>query len=101
MGKTLTQRDFIERSIIAHGNKYDYSLVKFNRVVDKVSIICPEHGRFEQVAREHYRGKQCRLCSYKYKRKPGRTGPYTTLKDFIEKSVAVHGNKYDYSLVSV
>lgn len=99
MGKHQTLKDFIERARIAHGDKYDYSLVEFNSVIDKVTIICPEHGKFEQVAREHYRGKQCRQCSYKYRKKRVHTGPHTSLKEFVQKSIAVHGTKYDYSLV--
>ena len=62
MGNSLTQRDFIERSRIAHGNKYDYSLVKTNRANTKVIIVCPEHGKFEQSASDHMLGRGCRLC---------------------------------------
>ena len=40
--------DFIKKSKLVHGNKYDYSKVIYinNRI--KVSIICPEHGDFNQ-----------------------------------------------------
>ena len=55
----------IERFKEAHPNKnYDYSLVDCNRAIQKVSIICPEHGVFIQEARKHWEGKGCPDCGY-------------------------------------
>ena len=31
MGRKLTREEFVERSIKAHGNKYDYSLVRLQK----------------------------------------------------------------------
>jgi hypothetical protein len=45
---------FLKKSIIKHGDKYDYSLTKFENIRDKVDIICPIHGRFEQSPYIHY-----------------------------------------------
>lgn len=57
--------DFIEAAEAFHGNKYDYSKVKFNWLDDKVIIGCPKHGEFEQMARTHCKiGRGCRLCTY-------------------------------------
>ena len=55
---------FIEKSKKAHGNKYDYSLVSKNlsNCLTKIKIICPHHGIFEQVVRNHYRGSGCPKC---------------------------------------
>lgn len=53
---------FIKKCCVIHNNKYDYSLVEYNRVADKVDIICPKHGLFKQKAGAHLRGKGCLLC---------------------------------------
>jgi hypothetical protein len=56
----------------------------------KIKIICPIHGIFEQIPHSHLNGKGCKLCGNNTKK---------SLKDFIEESKKVHGDKYDYSLV--
>jgi len=61
--KVRDTESFIEKSRIVHGDKYDYSLVNYTKSVNKVKIICPIHGVFEQVAVEHARGYGCFKCS--------------------------------------
>ena len=45
MKKKNTQ-DWINEAIKIHGDKYDYSKVKYVNARTKVFIICPEHGEF-------------------------------------------------------
>jgi len=47
VGKNKTTEQFIEESKEVHGNRYDYTLVKFINNKTKVKIICKEHGVFE------------------------------------------------------
>jgi len=47
-----------------HGEKYDYSLVDFKRSDRKVTIVCPEHGAFEQTPSNHMLGTKCPKCSW-------------------------------------
>ena len=47
-----------------HGEKYDYSLVDFKRSDRKVTIVCPEHGAFEQTPSNHLCGRCCPKCSW-------------------------------------
>ena len=56
-----------------HSKKYDYSLVKYTGMANKVDIICKEHGVFRQTPDKHKGGSGCRICANKEKRK-------TTLK---------------------
>ncbi len=56
---------FINQSIIKHNGKYDYSLVEYKGCRNKVSIICPVHGVFEQVPHYHTQGNGCQICSGK------------------------------------
>jgi hypothetical protein len=65
--KTLTIEDFIQRSILKHGNLYDYSKVVYKNANSKVIIICKKHGDFEQMAYNHLRGNSCpKCCKNKY-----------------------------------
>ena len=61
--KKLTTEEFIQRSIKVHGNKYDYSKVNYVNYNTKVTIICPEHGEFQQTPQEHLRGSGCPKCN--------------------------------------
>jgi len=81
----VNTNEFIEKSKEVHGNKYDYSLVKYKKSRILVEIICPEHGIFKQKPESHLGGVGCIKCNRKIK--------------FIENSKKIHGNKYDYSLV--
>ncbi len=88
-GKLQSLEEFIKKSKIKHGNKYDYSKVIYTSISDKIIIICPIHGDFIQTAGKHM-VHGCDDCG----------GSRTlTNKEFIERSVKVHGEKYDYSLV--
>jgi len=83
---------FISDAIKVHGNKYDYSKVKYINNTTKVCIICPEHGEFWQDPHNHLKGKGCPSCSKSIKRPQ----KYTT-QTFIAAAKEVHGDKYDYS----
>lgn len=61
--RKLGLEEFIKRSLAVHGNKYDYSKVKFENTYSKVKIICPEHGEFHQLAKSHMDGRECFECS--------------------------------------
>ena len=58
--------EFIRKSKLIHGNKYDYSKVDYvnNRV--KVIITCPEHGDFIQKPLDHLHGSGCPECGRKF-----------------------------------
>lgn len=58
----ITQDEFLKRARFMHGEKYDYSLVKFNRICEKYPIICPFHGIFYQNAHNHLSGQGCPIC---------------------------------------
>jgi len=94
--KTSNTDSFIQKAIQVHGDKYDYSLVKYMRSNIEVNIVCSKHGQFHQTPNKHLIGKGCYRCGKK------RTSNKLkdTVSEFIGKSKKVHGDKYDYSLVS-
>ncbi len=88
--KKLTTKQFIEKAMKKHGDKYDYSLSVYNGGKSKIKIICPIHGEFYQNAKNHMSGSGCKKCSGLDR---------ITLKSFIERSNNIHNNKFDYSFV--
>lgn len=88
-GSRLTQDEFVERSRAVHGIKYDYSQAVYGQTNrDKVTIVCMDHGPFEQMPVAHMEGHGCRHCYADARR--------MTLDEFLEAARAQHGNKYDY-----
>jgi hypothetical protein len=95
LNRKVTTEDFIERARQKHGDRYDYSSVRYIDAGTEVEIICRDHGSFWQVPYVHLPGAGCRKCSTA---KNSAARKFTT-EQFIKKSRSVHGNKYDYSLV--
>lgn len=84
------ERIFLDESRKVHGDRYDYSKTVFRGWHEKLTIICHEHGEFEQQADVHRSGFGCPECSGNKK---------MTSETFAEKAREVHGDKYDYSRV--
>lgn len=59
--------DFIKKAKKIHGDKYDYSKVKYEGNRKKIEIICKEHGSWFQTPYNHIQNKGCRHCSNKSK----------------------------------
>lgn len=53
---------FVSKANIKHNNFYDYSLVEYTSNKEKVKIICPIHGVFEQAPCNHLNGQGCPDC---------------------------------------
>ena len=63
--KKLNTEEFIKRSILVHGDKYDYSKSFYKNDSTKIEIICKKHGSFWQSPGAHVRQKNgCESCSY-------------------------------------
>ena len=90
-----TKEEFIKKATNIHGNKYDYSKVKYVNYKTRVCIICPEHGEFWQTPTKHLQGRGCEKCGCLKRDKKARK----SLADFVEKAKFVHNDKYDYSKV--
>lgn len=87
--------DFIKQAREVHGDKYGYSNVNFRFKRNKVKIICPIHGEFEQTPTSHLRGSRCNQCSNLIISLKQRSSN----NDFIQKARGKHGDYYDYSKV--
>jgi len=56
------QEDFIRVASTNHKGKFDYSRVEYVDRMTKVTIVCPEHGAFEQNPGVHLNGRGCPVC---------------------------------------
>lgn len=122
MGKVkYTTETFIEKANKVHNNFYNYSKTVYTKTANKVIIICPIHGEFEQEANSHINAKcgciKCYLDKVAEKatiknkvskvrkvkkvksKNTNITNKKYTLKDFIFKANNVHNFAYDYSKV--
>lgn len=63
VNQTHTNEDFIKKSKLVHGNRYDYSLVEYRGHRHKVKVICKNHGVFLTTPANHINKKSgCRKC---------------------------------------
>lgn len=61
----LNKNEYIKREFRnKHGDRYNYSLVQYDKSKTKVKIICKEHGVFECTPSMHKKGVGCKKCSY-------------------------------------
>ena len=81
-GRGLTTDEVVSRFIEKHGEKYDYSLVKYEGSNKKVCIICPEHGEFWQTPSKHILGQGCPKCGLKNSSRHRRKD-YQIMKKYI------------------
>ncbi len=90
MPERKTQKEILIEFRARHGNKYDYSLVKYVNSKTKVIVICPKHGGFYVSPAKHIKGSGCRKC-YDDSQK-------TSKDEFVRRAKEHWGEIYDYSL---
>lgn len=94
--RSLNTEDFLKRAREVHGDTYGYDKVFCQGVETKVKIWCKIHEKyFKQSASKHLIGEGCKSCAQDYIA----TLFKSNTKDFIEKAVGIHGDKFDYSEV--
>ena len=90
--RKLTNEEFINRSNVVHGSKYDYSKTVFKNIRTKVIIICPIHGEFTQRPKNHMNGQGCPKCGQKYAKEWSKNN----YEHFKKESVNRFGDIYDF-----
>ncbi|MCS7317296.1 MAG: hypothetical protein NZZ41_03110 [Candidatus Dojkabacteria bacterium] len=85
--------DQIDKAKKIHENYYKYDKVTLENFRSKYwTIICPEHGEFKQLKKEHLRGHKCYKCyvksiSYDYD---------FFVKNFVKKDSPISISRDDY-----
>lgn len=59
----LNTNDFIIKSNLVHGGKYDYSKAIYINNATKLIIVCHQHGIFTQTPNRHLQGDGCPKCN--------------------------------------
>jgi ferredoxin-like protein FixX len=86
------RRDWIAKCREVHGDKYDYRKVDYKNAKSKVTILCPEHGHFTQLASNHKSGNGCPECG-----RLKRLSSHTASSDYyLPVFKEVHGDSYNY-----
>ena len=93
MSRRLTTEEFVRRAILKHGELYDYTKTNYTSSLEKVTIVCKDHGDFLQTANAHVNGRGCPTCAKESSKKD----QTWTTERFIAKARDIHGDLYDYT----
>lgn len=91
VGSKISKQKWIDRFNLKHQNKYDYSLLPEKFLAkDKVNIVCPIHGKYEQIVQNHKKAG-CHQCakisiSQKNKKNSNRGWTYTNWENAAKQS---------------
>jgi hypothetical protein len=95
----LSQQAFIDKCLLVHGDKYDYSRCLYKGALSLIEVVCKVHGAFFQKAKTHlYNKAGCMACARAItlsNLEPIHV-PNST-KSFIDRSLTIHNGKYDYA----
>ena len=91
--KAISKDIFYKEASEIHNNKYDYSLSEdFNDVHEQITIICPIHGEFRQIAYSHRKGSGCEECSYIQRGEVKRI----SFEEYVNRAEEKFGKRYRY-----
>lgn len=92
-GIHLTTKEIIDEFHKIHRDKYDYSKTVYNKMHEKITVICPEHGEFQITPSKHRIGQGCPKCGIL---KRAKNQSYDN-ESFIKLLQRVHNGKYIYT----
>lgn len=76
-----------------HNDFYDYSkITEYKTTEDSATIICPKHGEFEQLLKNHIVGRGCYYCG---REKVEFTKKHTP-EQAMQRCIDAHGDLYNY-----
>jgi hypothetical protein len=87
-----TTKDFVERASVKHNGYYNYDKTNYTGSNNKLTITCPIHGDFEQMAGNHLKGSGCPKCGSTRAAEKQVDG----LEKFINKANKIHNYCYSY-----
>lgn len=93
----FSDEHFIVKAKKIHGNRFDYSLTKYDGYENKIIIICNKHGKFEQTPHNHLSGYGCRKCRASHNEEKIAT-ILTKLKINYNREVTFDNLKFDSNL---
>lgn len=88
---TTPKKGWVKKATKLYDGLYDYSGSVLTGGDDRVTIHCPEHGKFRQRVSFHVAGVGCKACHREHR--------FKTSREFVLAAYSVHGDRYDYSKV--
>ena len=82
---TSNTEEFIKKATAIHGDKYDFSKVNYTAAIDKVPVICKEHGEFWMTPQNILAGHGCPICAGNIQ---------LNTAEFIKRSNEIHDGIY-------
>ncbi|MGF6409575.1 Zn finger protein HypA/HybF involved in hydrogenase expression [Paraburkholderia sp. MM5482-R2] len=92
----LSDEEVLSRFRETHGDRYDYSTMKYEHSNRRVKIVCKKHGAFLQSPRNHWCGKGCSDCGREAQLASAAQRVLTTA-EIVRRFQLLHGCRYDYS----
>jgi len=96
LNRILSKEKFLEKAYKKYGDRYTYDLSNYSSITgNKIKIICPVHGEFEQVPHT-FLLKNCKTgckCCGELLKNSSKTKSY---ENFVEAASKKHNNKYNY-----
>jgi hypothetical protein len=93
-----TLNSLIEKFNLVHNYAYDYSNIhSYKNIKQVVTIVCKEHGSFEQRVTNHIQGAGCQKCGVIKAAQSNKSYPVVTTESLIDEFKQIHGDLYDYS----
>jgi len=87
--------EFIKKSMIINGDKFEYSKLNYISAKTKVIITCRIHGDFTVVPTNHLKGRGCPKCGIINRVNSSRKSNI----DLISQCKEIWGDRFDYSEV--
>lgn len=91
LGCKSASDEFILKAKAVHGDLYNYENSVYTHSQEYLKITCSIHGDFEQWPSNHLQGRGCPSCAV--------SSRSHDKESFVERSVEIHGDTYDYSFV--
>ena len=87
---------FLNRASKKHSNKFSYIESTWEGFEKSTSVVCPTHGQFNMIARQHIAQKHgCPQCAMNYSRVKAKERRLTHT-EFLKRANTIHGDKYSY-----
>ena len=84
---------FATKATTLHKGKYSYTTVEYTHSLQKVDIICPNHGVFSQTPSMHLQGQGCPTCGIEDTNK----SKVLSTKTYVQRATNKFGNVFVYT----
>ena len=92
----VTPETYMRRIAEVHGERYDHSLVQYQRMHDPITVVCRNHGPFTPSAVNHLMGRGCPKCGGESAATVRTPKLVLSADEVLSRFRVAHGDRYDY-----